>query len=151
MSPAPVNTLGAVYDRGYRPYEGELGGRGATRWALWRLTVRRALGLRRSWRQKVLPWTLLGLTMIPAAIDIGLRWSTRNSPLDAADIACRPVVTGNFLKNPVIATLDHSVGSEITAAETVDREGLFVGNHHYPIGPQLARLREVVQSVADRS
>jgi ABC-2 type transport system permease protein len=81
-----VSTLGAVYDRGYRPYEGELGGRGATRWALWRLTVRRALGLRRSWRQKVLPWTLLGLTMIPAAIDIGLRWSTRNSPLDAADI-----------------------------------------------------------------
>ena len=81
-----MSTLGAVYDRGYRPYEGELGGRGATRWALWRLTVRRALGLRRSWRQKVLPWTLLGLTMIPAAIDIGLRWSTRNSPLDAADI-----------------------------------------------------------------
>ncbi len=75
---------GAVYDRGYRPYDGTRGGRSAGRWALWRLTVRRALGLRRSWRQKVLPWTLLGLVMIPAAIDLGVRYATRNTP--AAEI-----------------------------------------------------------------
>ena len=62
---------GAVYDRGYRPYEGSRGGRSAGRWALWRLTVRRAVGLRRSWRQKVLPWTLLGLVTIPAAVQPG--------------------------------------------------------------------------------
>jgi ABC-2 type transport system permease protein len=76
-----VSTLGAVYDRGYRPYEGELGGRGATRWALWRLTVRRALGLRRSWRQKVLPWSLLALTTIPAAVQVGVGWLTRDTPV----------------------------------------------------------------------
>ncbi len=76
-----MTTLGAVYDRGYRPYEGPRGGRAATRWALWRLTVRRALGLRRSWRQKVLPWTLLGLATIPAAVDLGLRYATRDTPL----------------------------------------------------------------------
>jgi ABC-2 type transport system permease protein len=80
-----VSTLGAVYDRGYRPYEGELGGRGATRWALWRLTVRRALGLRRSWRQKVLPWSLLALTTIPAAIQVGVGWLTRNTPVGETD------------------------------------------------------------------
>lgn len=72
---------GAVYDRGYRPYEGSRGGRSAGRWALWRLTVRRALGLRRSWRQKVLPWTLLGLVTIPAAVDLGVRYATRNTPV----------------------------------------------------------------------
>jgi ABC-2 type transport system permease protein len=76
-----VSTLGAVYDRGYRPYEGELGGRGSTRWALWRLTVRRALGLRRSWRQKVLPWSLLALTTIPAAVQVGVGWLTRDNPI----------------------------------------------------------------------
>ncbi len=70
--------------------------------------------------------------------------------LQAAEIECRPVVTGNFLNNPVIDKLDHSVGSEITAAEAVDVNGLFTGNHHYPIAPQITRLREVVQSVADR-
>lgn len=73
---------GAVYDRGYRPYEGARGGQAAGQWALWRLTVRRALGLRRSWRQKVLPWSLLGLVMIPAAVDLGVRYTTRNLPLD---------------------------------------------------------------------
>lgn len=72
---------GAVYDRGYRPYEGDRGGQAAGRWALWRLTVRRALGLRRSWRQKVLPWSLLGLVMIPAAVDLGVRYATRNTPV----------------------------------------------------------------------
>jgi ABC-2 type transport system permease protein len=75
---------GAVYDRGYRPYEGERGGRGAARAALVRLSIRRALGLRRSWRQKVLPWSLLGIATIPAVINVGIKYVTRNTP--AADI-----------------------------------------------------------------
>lgn len=68
---------GAVYDRGYRPYDGPRGGRAAARWALWRLSVRRTLGLRRSWRQKVLPWTLLGIATLPAIIDVGAQYLTR--------------------------------------------------------------------------
>lgn len=80
-----MSTLGAVYDRGYRPYEGERGGRGATRWALWRLTVRRALGLRRSWRQKVLPWSLLALTTIPAAVQVGIGWLTRDTGFEGEE------------------------------------------------------------------
>ncbi|AUH34936.1 DegT/DnrJ/EryC1/StrS family aminotransferase [Paracoccus tegillarcae] len=70
--------------------------------------------------------------------------------LAEAEIECRPIVTGNFLNNPVIDKLDHSIGSPIVAAERVDGDGLFTGNHHYPIQPQLERLREVVQAVADR-
>jgi ABC-2 type transport system permease protein len=77
----PPSLGGAVYDRGYRPYDGPRGGRPAGRWALWRLTLRRALGIRRSWRQKVLPWTLLGLVTIPAAVDLGVRYATRDTPL----------------------------------------------------------------------
>jgi ABC-2 type transport system permease protein len=71
---------GAVYDRGYRPYEGSRGGRPAARWALWRLTIRRALGLRRSWRQKVLPWTLLGIVTIPAIVNVGVGYLSRDTP-----------------------------------------------------------------------
>ncbi len=85
MSAVPAPLGGAVYDRGYRPYDGPRGGRGATRWALWRLTVRRALGLRRSWRQKVLPWSLLGLVTIPAMIDVGVRYVTRDTPIGDID------------------------------------------------------------------
>ena len=75
---------GAVYDRGYRPYEGQRGGRGASRAALVRLSIRRALGLRRSWRQKVLPWSLLAIATIPAVINVGVKYITRNTP--AADV-----------------------------------------------------------------
>jgi ABC-2 type transport system permease protein len=71
---------GAVYDRGYRPYDGPRGGRAEARWALWRLTIRRALGLRRSWRQKVLPWTLLGVVTIPAIVNVGVGYLSRDTP-----------------------------------------------------------------------
>ena len=54
---------GAVYDRGYRPYEGPRGGRGAATFALYKASMRRALGLRRSWRQKVAPFTLLAVVV----------------------------------------------------------------------------------------
>ena len=76
---------GAVYDRGYRPYEGEQGGRGSARWALWRLSVRRALGLRRSWRQKVFPWTLLGIAAVPAVVQVGVGYLTRDTPASDFD------------------------------------------------------------------
>ena len=77
---------GAVYDRGYRPYEGERGGRGAARAALVRLSIRRALGLRRSWRQKVLPWSLLGIATIPAVVNVGVKYITRNTPASDIDL-----------------------------------------------------------------
>jgi ABC-2 type transport system permease protein len=76
----PPPPAGAVYDRGYRPYEGERGGRGAARAALVRVSIRRALGLRRSWRQKVLPWSLLAIATIPAVVNVGVKYITRNMP-----------------------------------------------------------------------
>jgi len=77
---------GAVYDRGYRPYEGERGGRGAARAALVRVSIRRALGLRRSWRQKVLPWSLLAIASIPAVVNVGVKYITRNTPASDFDL-----------------------------------------------------------------
>lgn len=73
---------GAVYDRGYRPYDGPRGGRGASRAALWRVSVRRALGLRRSWRQKLFPWSLLAIAMIPAVVNVGIGYVTRDTPVE---------------------------------------------------------------------
>ena len=76
-NPIGPSVGGAVYDRGYRPYDGPRGGRSAARWALWRLSVRRTLGIRRSWRQKVLPWTLLGIATLPAIINVGAEYLSR--------------------------------------------------------------------------
>lgn len=77
---------GAVYDRGYRPYQGPVGGRWSARWALFRLTARRALGIRRSWRQRVLPWSLLALATMPALVNVGIRFATRDTPADELEI-----------------------------------------------------------------
>jgi len=46
---------------------------------------------------------------------------------------CRPIVTGNFAKNPVVKFFDHEVFGNLPNANQIDSKGLFVGNHHYPI------------------
>ena len=54
--------------------------------------------------------------------------------LQAKGIECRPIVAGNFAKNPVLRYLSHSIaGDQLPAADQVDQHGFFVGNHHVPI------------------
>jgi ABC-2 type transport system permease protein len=79
---APTGPLGAVYDRGYRPYEDTLGGRRSAVLALYLASIRRALGIRRSWRQKVLPWSLLAIVTVPAIINVGVGYLTRDTPAE---------------------------------------------------------------------
>ena len=69
---------GAVYDRGYRPYDGPRGRRGAATLALYKASMRRALGLRRPWRQKVAPFLLLGVVTIPAIVNVGIGYVLRD-------------------------------------------------------------------------
>jgi ABC-2 type transport system permease protein len=78
MSVVEAGRGGAVYDRGYRPYEGPRGRRGAATFALYKASMRRALGIRRSWRQKVAPFVLLGIVTIPAIVNVGIGYVTRN-------------------------------------------------------------------------
>lgn len=46
---------------------------------------------------------------------------------------CRPIVTGNFAKNEVVKYFDSEVHGDLKNADYIDHNGLFVGNHHYPI------------------
>ena len=78
MSATEALGAGAVYDRGYRPYDGRRGRRGAATFALYKASIRRALGLRRSWRQKVAPFVLLAVVTIPAIVNVGIGYVTRN-------------------------------------------------------------------------
>jgi len=82
MTVLPPTLSGAVYDRGYRPYQGPRGGRREATVALWRLSVRRALGLRRSWRQKVFPWSLLAITTVPAIVNVGIGYAIKDNPFE---------------------------------------------------------------------
>jgi ABC-2 type transport system permease protein len=77
---------GAVYDRGYRPYDGPRGRRGAATLALFKASIRRALGIRRSWRQKIAPFVLLGVVTIPAIVNVGIGYVTRDRLVDRLEI-----------------------------------------------------------------
>lgn len=46
---------------------------------------------------------------------------------------CRPIVAGNFAKNEVVKYFNSEVYGSLRNAEHIDQNGLFVGNHHYPI------------------
>jgi ABC-2 type transport system permease protein len=66
---------GAVFDLGYKPYEGERLGRSGAIRAIVKDGVRRVLGLRRKARRKVYPWTLVVLAILPAAVFVGLAFT----------------------------------------------------------------------------
>ena len=53
--------------------------------------------------------------------------------LRQAGFECRPVVAGNFAKNPVVQYFDHEIHGELRHAQYIDTHGLFVGNHHFPM------------------
>jgi CDP-6-deoxy-D-xylo-4-hexulose-3-dehydrase len=53
--------------------------------------------------------------------------------LEGLGFECRPIVAGNFLKNKAIDFFDFEVHDKMTNATYVDKNGLFIGNHHYPI------------------
>jgi len=71
-----------------------------------------------------------------------------NLALREAGVDTRPIVAGNFVNNPVISHLRHSVSGNLDAADRIDQEGLFFGNHHYPVSEALSRCREIVDKVA---
>ncbi|WP_373187415.1 DegT/DnrJ/EryC1/StrS family aminotransferase [Halopseudomonas sp.] len=64
------------------------------------------------------------------------------------DIECRPIVTGNFLKNTdVLKFFDYEVAGSMENAEYIDANGLFVGNQQNDIREQIAYLHKVVASL----
>jgi CDP-6-deoxy-D-xylo-4-hexulose-3-dehydrase len=63
--------------------------------------------------------------------------------INSLGFECRPIVAGNFAKNEVIKYFDSEVHGVLTNADHIDRNGLFVGNHHYPIPNAFAALKNL--------
>ena len=43
---------------------------------------------------------------------------------------CRPIVAGNFAKNEVTKYFDSEISEDLENADYIDKNGLFIGNHH---------------------
>jgi dTDP-4-amino-4,6-dideoxygalactose transaminase len=68
--------------------------------------------------------------------------------LNQNNIDCRPIVTGNFLKNKeVLSHFDYEVFSSVPNAEFIDAQGLFVGNQQDDIVDEINHLSEVIQKL----
>lgn len=68
--------------------------------------------------------------------------------LTAAGVECRPIVAGNFTRNPVMRHYDAIVPEELPAADRVHDDGLFIGNHHFPVHAGIDRVHEVLAGLA---
>ena len=69
--------------------------------------------------------------------------------LAESGVECRPVVAGNFAKNEVVKRhMDHVIHGELHHADDIDRNGLFIGNHHYPLEDKWELLRAALDKVA---
>lgn len=67
--------------------------------------------------------------------------------LTDAGVDCRPVVAGNFVRNPVVEYFDYDVQGALEAADKVEDCGLFIGNHHFPVGKELESVAQLVGEV----
>ena len=60
-------------------------------------------------------------------------------------IESRPIVAGNFTRNPVIKHLLHAPIPHLPNADLVHDEGLFIGNHHYDLSEEIDHLVKVLK------
>jgi CDP-6-deoxy-D-xylo-4-hexulose-3-dehydrase len=68
--------------------------------------------------------------------------------LTAAGIEVRPIVAGNFARNPVMKYLPAVVPEELPAADKVHVDGFFIGNHHYAVPGATDLLQETLAKLA---
>jgi len=55
----------------------------------------------------------------------------------------RPIVAGNFSKSEVMKYFDYEVPFEMKNAEYIDNNGLFIGNHHFPMGEAIDKVQQL--------
>lgn len=69
---AGVGGYGEIFDRGYSHYDGPREGRRRAVWSLFTYSMKRAMGIRKSWTAKVLPILLYVSSFVPLIVMIGV-------------------------------------------------------------------------------
>lgn len=68
-----------------------------------------------------------GFAIISESID------SIKTQFDSKGIEHRPILTGNFTNSKAIEHYDYTIHGELTNADYIEKNSLFIGNHHYPI------------------
>lgn len=64
--------------------------------------------------------------------------------LEANQIDCRPIVTGDFTKNEVLKYFDYEIFGEMKNAQYLDKKGFFVGNYQIDLTEEIKHLYKVL-------
>ena len=78
-------------------------------------------------------------------IENGSKRSELVSLLQNAGVEVRPIVAGNFVRNPVIELMEHESYGDLEVADYIHQNGLFFGNHHYDISKEISEISEIVK------
>ena len=67
--------------------------------------------------------------------------------LTSSNIDVRPIVAGNFTKNPVIKYFDYRIHKELKNADNLHQNGFFVGNQSIDLKQEIQYLFDVIDSI----
>lgn len=59
-------------------------------------------------------------------------------------VETRPIVSGNFLRNPVCKFFNSTVAGDVPNAEWIHSNGLFIGNQHYSIEKMFKSIADAI-------
>ena len=66
--------------------------------------------------------------------------------LQDAGVEVRPIVAGNFVRNPVVSMMEYETHGEMDEADHIHYNGLFFGNHHYDISTEIENISEIISN-----
>ena len=62
-------------------------------------------------------------------------------------IECRPIVAGNFMRNPVIDRLNYRTFRTYDAADEIHDQGFFLGNDNRDLEQPLHKVKEILEAL----
>lgn len=65
--------------------------------------------------------------------------------LRAEGVECRPIVTGNFIRQPVLNFLDYEVSGSLEVADKLHDCGMYIGNHPLPLDEEIIETAILIE------
>ena len=65
-------------------------------------------------------------------------------------IECRPIVTGNFTRQPVLKYLQHEIHGDLAIADNLHFSGLYIGNHPSPLKKEISQTISLVADLVEK-
>jgi CDP-4-dehydro-6-deoxyglucose reductase, E1 len=65
--------------------------------------------------------------------------------LSEAGVETRPIVAGNFTKNPVIKYIPHEIRGSLDNADYIDKNGFFIGNDSRDLSNEIVQVGDLIR------